>query len=92
MRLRVRLSHETVGWLRLHPEAEPAFSRRLVEVCADELSLVRETTAIRVSGKRYMQRCFDFGGEYLAVIEWNHAERHVRVQDILRPEPPPRAA
>lgn len=81
-----------MAWLKEHPEHTDAFRRRLEHVCADELTLVRETTAIRVSSRPFVQRCFGFAREYVAVIEWNHAERSVRVQELRPANPPPAAA
>jgi len=80
-------------WLVSHPyEVRREFLARLNEVCADELTLIRETEMVKFAGKRYVQRCFNFATEYLAVIEWNHTERSVRVHECYKLDPPPQAA
>ena len=79
-------------WLNRHPHLWPEFSAAIAHVCADELTLVRETEAVKFADRRYMQRCFRFAHEYLAVIEWNHANRIVRVHECHRMDTLPPAA
>jgi hypothetical protein len=90
--LKVRIERQVVEWLHSHPQVSSAFVERLNIVRSDELTLMRESAAVKFPGQRYMQRCFGFGGDYLAVFEWNHAERSIRVHTCQRVPLLPRAA
>ena len=92
MALHVHIERQVVAWLRERPELIDSFSDRLSTIRSDELTLMRETQAILFKGRRYMQRCFIFGGEYLAAFEWNQAERSIRLHECRRAPTLPRAA
>jgi hypothetical protein len=92
MRLHARVGREAVAWLHAHPQEIGAFRVALARATADELMLLQESTPLHHPNFPYMQRFFRFGKKWIAVFEWKHAERSVRVHTILDTEWRPPAA
>jgi hypothetical protein len=95
MRIKATVTREVVEWLRDHPRERRAFAEQLARVCADELSLLSHSVATVDPRHRFIQRRFVFGGpdgrNYVAVFEWKHADRSIRVHTCRRVDLPPSA-
>ena len=94
-KLRARIGRDAVQWLAAQSlEVRGEFLARLHQVCADELTLIRETRwSILVSRASVtFKDASTSQTEYLAVVEWNHTERSVRVHECYKLDPPPQAA
>lgn len=92
VRLGIRLSAAVMSWLHQHPDHQDHFSEQLSRIASNELTLLDETFPLHHHGLPYMQRFFRFSDIYMAVFEWKHAERRIRVHSIHEIDDLPTAA
>lgn len=90
--LHARVGRNAIDWLRANPQHIEAFAGALSRLVADELSLLRLSHPLHDPQFPHMQRFFWFTPSHIAVFEWKHAERQLRVHTCRESPRRPRAA
>jgi hypothetical protein len=76
----------------MHVALIPEFQAALERLIQDELTLLRLSFPLHDPELPYMQRFFRFNSQHIAIFEWNHANRSIRIHTCRKEGQHPEAA